>query len=104
MRRTTALLGLLALSLSACGGAAPPAPAPPADGQPSSLKAGEESYASLDQTEQGLRRAQAELHSALGAAPAGDASGAATRAGRAAPPGPAPAGPPAPPPDKAGER
>ncbi|HEU4404642.1 MAG TPA: hypothetical protein VFS43_05055 [Polyangiaceae bacterium] len=101
MRRTTALLGLLALSLSACGGAAAPqAPGSPADGAPSSLKTSDDSYASVDEAEQGLRRAQTELHSALGTAPAGDAAGGAPpppAAEPAAPPPPGPARPPAPP-------
>src|SRR5688572_15845489 len=105
MRRTSALLGLLALSLPACGGsAAPPAPASPADGGPSSLKTSDDSYASVAEAEQGLRRAQTELHTALGTTSPGDAAGGAPAAEPAAPPSPGPARPPPPPAAKAPER
>jgi len=59
MRRTIAYFGLLALWLPACGAAGSAPPASPADSQPSSLRS-EESYATVDEAEQGLRRAQAD--------------------------------------------
>jgi hypothetical protein len=98
MRRTIAYFGLLALWLPACGAAGSAPPASPADSQPSSLR-GEESYATVDEAEQGLRRAQAELTAAFGAAPAtGDAAGASPSPPPAEPPSPGPARPPAAPP------
>ncbi len=78
MRRLTALLGPAALFLSACGGAAPPSA--PAAHAPS-LRA-EETYASVDDAERGLKQAQTELHAALGP---GDLAGAPPRAEEAPP-------------------
>lgn len=96
MQRPTALFGLtgpfglLALFASACGGAAPAAQAPAA---PSSTSgAGDEAYASVDAAEQGLRRAEADLRSAIGGPSAGDVAGAPPRSAPA--PAAEPAGPP----------
>ncbi|HEU4534456.1 MAG TPA: hypothetical protein VFS00_10075 [Polyangiaceae bacterium] len=94
MRPSYLVLGLSAgsLWLSACGGSAMPASAPEA---PSSMASGDESFATVDDAERGLKRAEAELRMALG-----PASGAAEAAGsdKAGPPPQPAAPPPAPPP------
>lgn len=101
MRFFTHLLGLLALSslLLACGAASEPPRAPEA---PSSMATGDESFASVDDAQRGLKQAEADLRAALGpadaragAAPAGPSAETSVAGAAPAPAQPSPA-PPAP--------
>lgn len=97
MRLFPCLLGFLALSplLSACGAA--PEPAARAPESPSSMATGDESFASVDDAQRGLKQAEADLRAALGPASAGAASPAGPSV-ETSTPLPSPAPPSSPPP------